>query len=114
MKENLLDKIVDRLRNLGSPFRVSLVVTLAVFFAYDLVSLISCKGGLQVCSNFRQMGMIFPFYLVVMPFIPRLNFVWFSVLFVVSSVIYLIIFYKIVGYLETSFLQKFYRRKILF
>lgn len=105
MPKSLLDKIVDKLRNMGSGFKGSAVATCVAFFAYNFAHMAGCGQGLVACSNLQQFGFIFPLYLLVMTFIPilHLNVFTYTTLYILSAVLYSAVIYYAVVLMEKGF-----------
>lgn len=101
MPKNLLDDIVDKIRNLGSSFKLPTVTTMAAFFVYDFMQLRSCTVEQFSCGGMREFGIIFPFYLVVMPFVKdQVGPALYISLYIVSALTYMLIAYYVVEWIE--------------
>jgi hypothetical protein len=93
MTESLLDRIVDKLRNIGSVFKGLVAGAIMTFFMYNFYHEALCSQGALACASMKNLGIIFPFYLVLTSFTHRvtLNGTAYTFLYIISAAAYMII-----------------------
>ena len=84
---------------------VNLKTVLAVlplpYFFYTFSHIVSCRQ-IMGCT-WTDFASTFPFYLLLMTFVSKLNFLNYLLLFLVTTAIYIVIFYELGGWLEKQY-----------
>jgi hypothetical protein len=85
----------------GSAVRVIVAALPLPYFFYTLSHIISCRQ-IMGCT-WTDFASTFPFYLLLMAFVGKLNFVTYLMLYFITVVIYMVIFYEITLWLEKQY-----------
>jgi len=97
------------MNNSGSiKFRGLILALPFTYLAYTFVYAFACQDGIMGCS-FADFAPVFPFYLLVAAFVSKLNFVGLVSLYIISSVVYFIIFYYFSVWIEQAYNRHKYR-----
>ncbi len=76
----------------------------AIYLTYTFFHLFTCPQGMLGCG-LQDFAPIFPFYLIIATFVSRLNIFEFFLLYILSSVAYLGIFYYFGLWLEDLYVR---------
>lgn len=85
-------------------FRAALLIPLFGYLVFTFFRNLQCQAQKLNCALVDSV-VIFPFYLLLAPFVSRLNFFSYVLLYIFSSVIYTVIFYHIANWLELIYLR---------
>ncbi len=87
----------------GLKLSTSLLILPAAYLIYNFVNFLSCYRGGQLSCNIYDLAVVFPLYAVVTSFFGRINFFTYILLYLLSSAVYLIIFYHFGVWLESAY-----------
>ena len=105
MPESFLDKIVDKLKNLGSGLKGFAAAVIAAVLFMRLISLFSCHSGPMFCGNLQDFSVIAPIYLLFMSVAPHMSNFMYVFLYMLSTA-----FYAAIAYYAVELLQLAYTR----
>jgi len=92
-----------------APWRLVILAVVAFYLAYTFGGIIHC-GGMLVCGM-SDFGVVLPFYLLLLIFNLRLNLFSYILLYIISSGIYLAVFYYLTGWVEEVYERNKFRAR---
>ena len=95
MVKSLLDRIIDKLRNIGSVVKGLVVSIIMAFFLYNFYHDTLCRQGSLACASMKNLGIISPVYLLIISVTNRLtlNSTTYTLLYLSSAAMYAVIAY---------------------